>query len=97
MKPFVPTRRPRCGCTAARKKIRVKTLTFKPVNGGAAGVATLKVKSGKAGRLSLRASHRATPALATAVAKRAWMRSSPTPPAAHAARPCASCRPSSRR
>ena len=79
------------------KKIRVKTLTFKPVNGGAAGVATLKVKSGKPGRLSLRASHRATPALATAVAKTVRLDAvQPVRrPAAHAARPCGSCRPSS--
>ena len=82
-----------------KKKIRVKTLTFKPVNGGAAGVATLKVKSAKAGRLSLRASHRATPALATAVAKTVRLDAvaARTRPAAHAARPCGSCSPSSRR
>ena len=69
MKPFVPNETAVLRVYRGKKKIRVKTLTFKPVNGGAAGVATLKVKSGKAGRLSLRASHRATPALATAVAK----------------------------
>jgi len=69
MKPFVPNETAVLRVYRGSKKIRVKTLTFKPVNGGAAGVATLKVKSGKPGRLSLRASHRATPALATAVAK----------------------------
>ena len=69
MKPFVPNETAVLRVYRGSRKIRVKTLTFKPVNGGAAGVATLKVKSGKPGRLSLRASHRATPALATAVAK----------------------------
>lgn len=69
MKPYVPgetavLRVYREGPTRP-KKIRVKTLTFKPVNGGTAGVATLKVKSAKAGRIALRASHEATPALAT--------------------------------
>ena len=81
------------------KKIRVKTLTFKPVNGGAAGVATLKVKSGKAGRLvaaglAPRPRPRSPPPWPRPCG---WTRSSPTPPAAHAARPCGSCRPSSRR
>jgi hypothetical protein len=51
------------------KKIRVKALTPKSVDGGTAGVATLKVKSAKPGRLLLRASHRATPALGTLRAK----------------------------
>ena len=61
MKPFVPNETAVLRVYRGSKKIRVKTLTFKPVNGGAAGVATLKVKSGKAGQLSLRASHRADP------------------------------------
>ena len=51
------------------KKIRVKALTPQPVNGGTAGVATLKVKSAKPGRLLLRASHAATPGLPTLRAK----------------------------
>ena len=51
------------------KKIRVKALTPQPVNGGTAGVAKLKVKSAKPGRLLLRASHAATPALPTLRAK----------------------------
>ncbi|MDA0170708.1 L,D-transpeptidase family protein [Solirubrobacter taibaiensis] len=71
MKPFVANETAVLRVYRGSKKIRVKTLTFKPVNGGAAGVATLKVKSGKAGRLTLRASHRATPGLATSVAKAA--------------------------
>ncbi|HEX6022785.1 MAG TPA: peptidoglycan-binding domain-containing protein, partial [Solirubrobacter sp.] len=51
------------------KKIRVKALTLKPVDNGAAGVVELKVKSAKPGRVLLRASHRATPALGTLRAK----------------------------
>ena len=51
------------------RKIRVKALTPKPVNGGTAGVAKLKVSSAKPGRVLLRASHRATPALMTLRAK----------------------------
>jgi peptidoglycan hydrolase-like protein with peptidoglycan-binding domain len=47
------------------RKIRVKALTPKPVNGGTAAVATLRVKSAKPGRVLLRASHKATPALPT--------------------------------
>jgi peptidoglycan hydrolase-like protein with peptidoglycan-binding domain len=51
------------------KKIRAKALTPEPVAGGTAGVATVKVKSAKPGRVLLRASHRATPALPTLRAK----------------------------
>jgi lipoprotein-anchoring transpeptidase ErfK/SrfK len=52
-----------------KKKIAVKTLQFAPVNNGAAGVATFKVKSGKPGSLAIKVSHRATPAVATSIAK----------------------------
>jgi lipoprotein-anchoring transpeptidase ErfK/SrfK len=69
IKPYVANETAVLRVYRGAKKIRVKTLTFKPVNGGAAGVATLKVKSAKPGRLTLRASHRATPGLATTVAK----------------------------
>lgn len=69
MKPYVANETAVLRVYRGSKKIRVKTLAFKPVNGGAAGVATLKVKSPQAGRLTLRASHRATPGLATTVAK----------------------------
>ena len=51
------------------RKIRVKRLTPKPVAGGTAGVATLKVKSPRPGRVLLRAVHHATPALGTLRAK----------------------------
>jgi peptidoglycan hydrolase-like protein with peptidoglycan-binding domain len=51
------------------KKIRVKALTPQPVDGGAAGVATLKVKSAKPGRVLLRAVHLATPVLPALRAK----------------------------
>ena len=45
MKPFVANETAVLRVYRGSKKIRVKTLTFKPVNGGAAGVATLKVES----------------------------------------------------
>jgi len=51
------------------KKIQVKTLKFTAVNGGAAGVATIKVKSGKAGSLAIKVSHKATATVPTARAK----------------------------
>jgi lipoprotein-anchoring transpeptidase ErfK/SrfK len=51
------------------KKIKVKSLTFKPVAGGTAGVAEVRVSSNRARTLVLKASHRATPGLATTVAK----------------------------
>ena len=52
-----------------RKKILVKSLAMKPVAGGAAGVAMLKVKSAKPGTLTIKVSHKQTPALATLHAK----------------------------
>jgi peptidoglycan hydrolase-like protein with peptidoglycan-binding domain len=51
------------------KKLRVKALTPKPVAAGAAGVATLKVSGTGAGRLLIKASHKATPAVPTLRAK----------------------------
>ena len=76
------------------RKIRVKALTPKPVNGGTAGVATLKVKSAKPGRLLLRASHKATPALPTLRARRrsAWTVVRPSAGPGARARRCGCCR-----
>jgi L,D-transpeptidase catalytic domain len=51
------------------KKVQVKSLTPKPVAGGAAGVVTLKVGATRVAKLSIKASHGATPALATLRAK----------------------------
>jgi lipoprotein-anchoring transpeptidase ErfK/SrfK len=51
------------------KKLKAKSLTFKPVNGGTAGVAEVKVSSKIARTLVLKVSHRATPGLGTTVAK----------------------------
>ena len=51
------------------KKLQAKSLTFKPVNGGTAGVAELKLSSKVSAKLTVKVSHRATPVLATAVAK----------------------------
>jgi peptidoglycan hydrolase-like protein with peptidoglycan-binding domain len=69
IKPFVPNETVKLRVYRGAKKIRVKTLTFKSVNGGAAGVATLKIKTPKPGRLTLRAAHAATPGLAETTAK----------------------------
>lgn len=71
MKPYVADETAVLRVYRGSEKIRVKTLTFKPVAGGTAGVAELKVKSAKSGRLAIKASHRATPGLATVVAKTA--------------------------
>jgi lipoprotein-anchoring transpeptidase ErfK/SrfK len=69
MKPFVPNETAVLRVYRGHKKIKVKTLTFKPVAGGASGVAEFKVSSKSAGTVTLKASHRATPGLATTVAK----------------------------
>jgi peptidoglycan hydrolase-like protein with peptidoglycan-binding domain len=69
MKPFVPNEGAILRVYRGSKKLKVKTLTFKPVAGGTSGVATFKVSSTVSGKLTLKASHRATPGLATAVAK----------------------------
>ena len=69
LKPFVAGEKVTVRVYRGKRKIAVKALAPKPVAGNAAGVATLKVASGKPGKLRITASHRATPALATAVAK----------------------------
>jgi L,D-transpeptidase catalytic domain len=69
MKPYVANETVTVRVYRGKKKLLVRALTPTPVNNGAAGVMTLKVKSAKPGRLTIRASHRATPGLATAVAK----------------------------
>jgi lipoprotein-anchoring transpeptidase ErfK/SrfK len=51
------------------KKILAKSLTFKPVDGGSAGVATVKVRSKVAGSLAIKVSHKATPVVGTLRAK----------------------------
>jgi lipoprotein-anchoring transpeptidase ErfK/SrfK len=69
MKPFVVNEGAILRVYRGSKKLNVKSLTFKPVAGGASGVATFKVSSKTSGKLTLKASHKATPGLATAVAK----------------------------
>jgi peptidoglycan hydrolase-like protein with peptidoglycan-binding domain len=69
MRPYVAGERVTVRAYRNGRKIQGKALTPKPVNGGTAAVATLKVKSGKPGRVLLRASHKATPALPTLRAK----------------------------
>jgi peptidoglycan hydrolase-like protein with peptidoglycan-binding domain len=71
MKPFVANETAIIRVYRGRKKIAVKTLKFAAVNNATAGVATFKVKSAKPGSLAIKVSHRATPGLATAVAKTA--------------------------
>jgi lipoprotein-anchoring transpeptidase ErfK/SrfK len=69
LKPYVAGEKVTVRVYRGKRKIAVKALTPKAVAGNTAGVATLKVASGKPGKLRITASHRATPALATAVAK----------------------------
>ena len=69
MKPYVANESAVLRVYRGKKKLQVKSLKFKPVAGGTAGVATFKVSSKVAGQLTLKASHRATAGLATAVAK----------------------------
>jgi lipoprotein-anchoring transpeptidase ErfK/SrfK len=69
MKPYVANEGAVLRVYRGKKKIKVKTLKFKPVAGGASGVARFKVSSKSSGTLTLKASHRATPGLATTVAK----------------------------
>jgi hypothetical protein len=69
MKPFVANETAVIRVYRGSKKIQVKTLAFAPVQNGAAGVATIKVKSGKPGLLTLKVSHQATPGMPTARAK----------------------------
>jgi lipoprotein-anchoring transpeptidase ErfK/SrfK len=69
MKPFVADEGAVLRVYRGKKKIKVKSLRFKPVAGGAAGVAEFKVASKLSGTLRLRVSHKATPGLATTVAK----------------------------
>ena len=69
LKPFVAGEKVTVRVYRGKRKIAVKALAPKPVAGNTAGVARLKVSSGRPGKLRITASHRATPALATAVAK----------------------------
>src|SRR3954468_19404213 len=69
LKPYVAGEKVTVRVYRGKRKIAVKALTPKAVAGNTAGVATLKVASGKPGKLRITASHRATPGLATAVAK----------------------------
>jgi peptidoglycan hydrolase-like protein with peptidoglycan-binding domain len=69
MKPFVPNESAVLRVYRGSKKLKVKSLTFKSVAGGTSGVATFKVSSELSGKLTLKASHKASPGLATAVAK----------------------------
>ena len=69
MKPYVEGESAVLRVYRGSKKVQVKALTFKSVDGGAAGVATVKVRGRAAGALAIKVSHRATPALGTLRAK----------------------------
>jgi hypothetical protein len=69
LRPYVAGEKITVRVYRGKRKIAVKALTPKAVAGNTASVATLKVVSGKPGKLRITASHRATPGLATAVAK----------------------------
>ncbi len=69
LKPYVAGEKITVRVYRGKRKIAVKALAPRAVAGNTAGVATLKVASGKPGKLRITASHRATPGLATAVAK----------------------------
>jgi lipoprotein-anchoring transpeptidase ErfK/SrfK len=69
LKPYVAGEKVTVRVYRGKRKIAVKALAPKTVAGNTAGVATLRVSAGKPGKLRITASHRATPGLATAVAK----------------------------
>ena len=69
MKPYVAGEGAVLRAYRGKKKILAKSLTFKAVDGGAAGVATVKVSSKVAGSLAIKVSHKATPAVGTLRAK----------------------------
>ncbi len=69
MNPFVANETAIIRVYRGKRKIQVKTLKFTAVNNGAAGVATIKVKSGKPGSLAIKVSHKATAVVPTARAK----------------------------
>jgi peptidoglycan hydrolase-like protein with peptidoglycan-binding domain len=69
MKPFVANETAVIRVYRGKKKIQVKTLKFTAVDNGAAGVATIKVKSGKPGSLAIKVSHKATATVSTLRAK----------------------------
>jgi peptidoglycan hydrolase-like protein with peptidoglycan-binding domain len=71
MRPYVAGEKVVLRVYRGSKKLRVKALTPKPVAGGTAAVATLKVSSQRAGTLRIEASHKATAVAPTFRAKTA--------------------------
>ena len=69
LRPFVAGEKATVRVYRGRRKLQVRALALQPVAGNSAGVAVVKVKSGRPGTLAIKVSHRATPALATVVAK----------------------------
>src|SRR5262249_49704311 len=68
-KPFVANETAVIRVYRGKKKIRVKTLKFTSVANNTAGVASIKIKSALPGTLTIKVSHKATPAATTARAK----------------------------
>jgi lipoprotein-anchoring transpeptidase ErfK/SrfK len=69
MKPFMANETAVLRVYRSGRKIKVKTVKFGPVDNGAAGVATVKVKSAEPGTLRLEVSHKATATVPTLRAK----------------------------
>jgi hypothetical protein len=69
MKPFVANERAVLRIFRDGKQIRAKSLAFRPIRGGSAGEATVKLKWGKPGRVRLKAVHLASATVATARSK----------------------------
>jgi hypothetical protein len=69
LRPYVPGEKVVLRVYRNGKKVRAKQLTPKPVAGNQAGVFTLKVRGTKVGRLAVKATHDASPLLATVRSK----------------------------
>ena len=69
LKPYVAGQDVVVRFTRGRKKLRAVKVTPKPAGGGARGVFLVGFATAHPGRITVRASHRATPELATARAK----------------------------
>ena len=69
MKPYVAGENAVLRAYRGKMKILAKSLTFKAVDGGSAGVATVKMRSKVAGSLAIKVSHKASPVVGTLRAK----------------------------
>jgi peptidoglycan hydrolase-like protein with peptidoglycan-binding domain len=69
LRPFVAGEKVTVRVYRGSRKLQVRALTPTPVAGNTAGVALVKVESARPGTLAIKVSHRATPSLATVVAR----------------------------